>query len=78
MSDLVSHRPGRVTVCSLSGEGWKVNPCPTTRASDRCQCWAMLGTGETEERERGEHGCRSETLQGNPVESAGCGKRPVI
>lgn len=34
MGDLVGHGPGRVTACSLSGEGRKVNPCTTTRARE--------------------------------------------
>lgn len=45
MGDLVSHEPGRVTACSLSGEGRKVNPCTTTRFCDGCQCQAVLGVG---------------------------------
>lgn len=33
MGDLVRHRPGRVTACSLSGEG-RGGRCTTTTASD--------------------------------------------
>lgn len=53
MGDLLGHGPGRVTACSLSGEGRKVNPCTTTRAVTGVsvgQCWVWGERGKEQRR----------------------------